>query len=446
MVRSHACRSRDVHAMGGGAQIRRYRHTVQRRNGARRGEAAGGGDDPDAGRQGIQWSGRSPFVEVACNHCRQGGERGKMAHDGLQLQMPEPPDQPQMGANHAQWTDAGLHIRPNGAAWFQPWQVQMGSFQHLHTGSRQHGIAVPPQRATGLPERKDPPAVIFDHIMGKGGRAGRHPFVRLLQHHQIRLQRLDHLQAAGRATAQVQTNTFLQVIACKTKARYTHKKKICKARGDFTLFAEQTRLARTIWLLLLCFAGGAVLLGRWHPAFVASVTLVLSIAPLVLSRWAQVVVPPSFIAAIVLFVGGTLFLGEAFDFYERFWWWDIAMHGSSAVGFGLVGFVLIFMMFQGDTYVAPPWAVALFAFSFAMAVGALWEVFEFAMDQLFGLNMQKSGLLDTMGDLIVDAIGALVGAGSGWLYLRFQGLRGPMALIEEFVRKNPRFFTRLRRK
>lgn len=212
------------------------------------------------------------------------------------------------------------------------------------------------------------------------------------------------------------------------------------------MFAEQTRLARAIWLLLLCFAGGALLLGRWHPAFVASVTLVLSIAPLVLSRWAKVVVPPSFIAAIVLFVGGTLFLGEAFDFYERFWWWDIAMHGSSAVGFGLVGFVLIFMMFQGDTYAAPPWAVALFAFSFAMAVGALWEVFEFSMDQLFGLNMQKSGLLDTMGDLIVDAIGAFIGAGSGWLYLQFQGRRGPMALIEEFVRKNPRFFTRMRRK
>lgn len=94
MVRRNARGSGNVYAMGGSAQVRRYRHTVQRRNWARRGEAAGGGDDPDAGRQGIQWSGRAPFIEVPRNHCGQGGERRKMAHDGLQLQMPEPPDQP----------------------------------------------------------------------------------------------------------------------------------------------------------------------------------------------------------------------------------------------------------------------------------------------------------------------------------------------------------------
>ncbi len=46
------------------------------------------------------------------------------------------------------------------------------------------------------------------------------------------------------------------------------------------------------------------------------------------------------------------------------------------------------------------------AFSFAVSIGTLWEVFEFGMDILFGLSMQKSGVIDTMDDLIVDAIGA----------------------------------------
>ena len=65
------------------------------------------------------------------------------------------------------------------------------------------------------------------------------------------------------------------------------------------------------------------------------------------------------------------------------------------------------------------------------------------MDQFFGMNMQKSGLVDTMSDLIVDAIGAFIGAGSGFLWLkgRETTLSG---LIEEFVATNQRFYRRMR--
>jgi uncharacterized membrane protein YjdF len=61
-----------------------------------------------------------------------------------------------------------------------------------------------------------------------------------------------------------------------------------------------------------------------------------------------------------------------------------------------------------------PRFVAIFAFVFAVAIGALWEVIEFAMDRLFGTTMQKpilgdpSGLTDTVWNLIVDALGAAV--------------------------------------
>lgn len=209
------------------------------------------------------------------------------------------------------------------------------------------------------------------------------------------------------------------------------------------MLRNQTLLARMIWAALLVFGASALVLGRWSSGFVAFGTLALSLAPLLVARWADIRVPPSFVAAVVVFIGSTLFLGEVFDFYETFWWWDILMHTSSAVGFGLIGFVLIFMMFQGDAYAAPPIAMAFFAFCFAMAIGAFWEIFEFAMDQFFGLNMQKSGLMDTMGDLIVDAIGALIGAGAGWVYLKYQNRRrGLAAVIEEFVRNNPRLFPR----
>jgi len=210
------------------------------------------------------------------------------------------------------------------------------------------------------------------------------------------------------------------------------------------VFGDQTWLAKIIWLLLALFMLDALVQRNWPLAFVSLATLQLSLTPVFAARWAEIMVPPSFIAAIVVFIGGTLFLGEVYDFYNRFWWWDLIMHGGSAIGFGLIGFVLVFMMFQGDRYAAPPIAVAFFAFCFALAIGAMWEIFEFGMDQIFGLNMQKSGLMDTMWDLIMDFIGALIGAGTGYAYLKGRAKGGLMGLIDDFVRRNPRFFRRHR--
>lgn len=210
------------------------------------------------------------------------------------------------------------------------------------------------------------------------------------------------------------------------------------------MLRDQSLITKLVWAGLLVVAIGALIELRYSLAFVAGATLVLSLVPTLVARWAEIHVPPSFMLAVVLFVGATLFLGEVFDFYERFWWWDILLHGGSAVGFGLIGFILVFMMFQGDRFAAPAGAVAFFAFCFAIAIGAAWEVFEFTMDQLFGFNMQKSGLMDTMGDLIVDMVGAMLGAGAGWLYLRGREHRGLPRLIRDFVERNPRFFRRLR--
>ena len=211
------------------------------------------------------------------------------------------------------------------------------------------------------------------------------------------------------------------------------------------MFSEQTWIARIIWAALLIIAADAVINGRWPVGFVALGTLFVSILPLLVARRLDVVIPPSFVAAVVIFVGGTLFLGEVYDFYERFWWWDVVMHGASAIGFGLMGFVLVFIMFQGDKFAAPPVALAFFAFCFAMTIGAIWEIFEFAMDQIFGLNMQKSGLMDTMSDLIVDMIGAGIGAGVGYLYLKDRAAGGLTHVIRDFIERNPKYFKRFRK-
>lgn len=210
------------------------------------------------------------------------------------------------------------------------------------------------------------------------------------------------------------------------------------------VLGHQNPVLLAIWGVLLVTTLVAMGFGRWSLGFVALVTLALSITPAALASRYSVNVPVPFLMGTTLFIVGSVFAGEAFDFYERLWWWDIALHGTSAVGLGLFGFLFVFMLFEGDRFAAPPAAIAFLSFCFAVTAGAMWEIFEYAMDQGFGFNMQKSGLDDTMSDLIVDAFGAAVGAVSGYFYLRGRNRHLFAPLIRQFVDANRRFYQRAR--
>lgn len=211
-----------------------------------------------------------------------------------------------------------------------------------------------------------------------------------------------------------------------------------------TKFRQQPEVVQLIWASLALAFLGALVTARWSLAFVALATFALSLAPLVFVRRLGVRLPMAFVAGIVIFIYFTIFLGEAFDFYERYAWWDVLLHGGSALAFGLIGFLFAYTLFEGDRYAAPAWALALIAFSFAVTIGAVWEIFEFAMDQTFGLNMQKSGLVDTMWDLIVDVTGGGIGAFCGFLFLKGRELGGLTAVLHDFVEKNRAFYRRHR--
>ena len=179
--------------------------------------------------------------------------------------------------------------------------------------------------------------------------------------------------------------------------------------------------------------------GNILAVFVAGAALGLTFLPQFLASRVHIALPNSFLAAIALFVLATIYLGEMRDFYTWLWWWDLALHGTSAMGFGIIGFLLILMLFEGDRYAAPPWALGVLSFCVAMTVGALWEVFEYAMDQVLGLDMQKSGLDDTMSDLMVNAVGAAIASLAGMAYLTGRA-RGFGTAFEDFVAENrPRF-------
>ena len=199
---------------------------------------------------------------------------------------------------------------------------------------------------------------------------------------------------------------------------------------------QQNKITYALWALLVGIIVWGLFEGLWRAAFVAGLTLILTLLPLMFQRMADFRLPRLLISIIVAFAVGTLVLGEVFDFYEEFWWWDIAMHTGSAMMFGVFGVILIMLIFDNASIKASPKMVAFLAMCFAIAVGAIWEIFEFGMDQFFGLNMQKSGLVDTMWDLIVDTLGAIIGAAAGYVYLR-HGKKGVLSrMIAETVSKN----------
>lgn len=191
--------------------------------------------------------------------------------------------------------------------------------------------------------------------------------------------------------------------------------------------------------------------GRWFTGFFTALIILVTFLPVLLERRFRIHIPPELQLLAIAFVFASLFLGEVRGYYTRFWWWDIALHTSSGVLLGILGFLLVHIMNETERIEVhmKPGFVAFFAFLFALGVGALWEIFEFAMDSLFGMNMQKamlgdpSGLTDTMWDLIVDALGALAISLLGWRYLRNpQRASFLERWISKFVERNPRFFSK----
>jgi len=195
-----------------------------------------------------------------------------------------------------------------------------------------------------------------------------------------------------------------------------------------------------IWVVLLAEFILALTRFQLLASFVAIGTFIITLLPFALQKKFKLSIPNFFIAAIVFFIAASLFFGEESHFYYKFWWWDSMLHGFSAIGFGVLGFIIMVYLCQSSKLKASPFLISLFSFSFALAIGALWEIFEYAMDQTFGTNMQKSGLPDTMKDLIVDSLGGMIASISGYLYLCYGKSSFFSSLIDPALKENKHIF------
>ena len=215
--------------------------------------------------------------------------------------------------------------------------------------------------------------------------------------------------------------------------------------------ADPARRAHLIILAVLQFVMAiqlVLLLLRqdWPSAAFVAAIMVLTLAPVVFRM--PVNVPSEIQIVAVLFVFASLFLGEVLYYYERFWWWDAALHTLSGLLLGIVGYMFVYILNEDrhvDLHMRPSF-VALFAFFFAVGLGALWEIFEFGMDEFFGTNMQPalpgdpSGLTDTIHDLIVDTVGAAAVALAGWRYFSRARTSPIDNWAKRFIERNPQIF------
>lgn len=191
-----------------------------------------------------------------------------------------------------------------------------------------------------------------------------------------------------------------------------------------------------IQLSLLIIAFIAFVDQQWLIAFTAVIVFLLTFVPAFIERQLQVRLPVEISLFTCAFLFASFVLGEIGDFYERLWWWDIALHSSSAFVIGLIGFLTVYVFYMTNRIQIAPTAIAIVSFGSAVTVGTLWEIFEFFMDTSFGFNMQKSGLVDTMTDLIVNAGSALVAAGLGYAYVRYENGSVARKFIRSIVERH----------
>ena len=154
--------------------------------------------------------------------------------------------------------------------------------------------------------------------------------------------------------------------------------------------------------------------------------------PSILERRLRFELPGLLYGFCIVFLYCAIFLGEVRSFYYLFPRWDSILHFFSSMMTGFFGLMVVTIL-NRDRHVSmnlSPLFVCLFAFCFSVTIGSLWEIYEFLGDGLFGLNMQKfmtaqgellvghDALRDTMKDIIVDVLGALLASVIGMISIR----------------------------
>ena len=132
----------------------------------------------------------------------------------------------------------------------------------------------------------------------------------------------------------------------------------------------------------------------WHNVMLCVLTLVLFTVPSFIEKNWHIDIPSTLEVIILLFIYSAEISGEIRSYYINIPGWDTVLHT-------ITGFLSAAIGERTKLYLSPLY-VAIGAFCFSMTIGVLWEFFEFSMDWFFGLDMQKDTIINTINTVVLD--------------------------------------------
>ncbi|MDD7794271.1 hypothetical protein [Clostridium sp. 'White wine YQ'] len=165
-------------------------------------------------------------------------------------------------------------------------------------------------------------------------------------------------------------------------------------------------------IIVLITAVTTIFSAKWGDLALCGLAFVCLFLPFIISailKSKNISLPPSFKLVTVIFIFSAQYLGEIIDFYTMFWWWDLLLHGVFGFYATLTGFYLIKGNFdKGSEATEKRYLLfkIIFAFSLAITLGTLWEIFEYLGDYFLKTSMAAGGLEDTMSDIMIKLVGS----------------------------------------
>ena len=181
------------------------------------------------------------------------------------------------------------------------------------------------------------------------------------------------------------------------------------ARGELKSVIRRQPVVFAVYLVLrlivLASLVSAILRQEYDSAFVCVLVLFLFMLPFFIQKNFGIRLPSTLEIIILLFIFAAEILGELQSYFIQYPYWDTMLHTTNGFLCAAVGFSLIDILNRDAKikFTLSPVYVALAAFCFSMTIGVLWEFFEFGMDRLFHMDMQKDTIVHTISSVMLDS-------------------------------------------
>ena len=185
------------------------------------------------------------------------------------------------------------------------------------------------------------------------------------------------------------------------------KKRINAQKMIKMAYKETKRSSLAIYLILRFLVVICMILqiirGDLNNALLCLLSLVLLFAPLFIQNKYEITLPDSLEISIYLFIFSAEILGEINNFYGIIPHWDTCLHTINGFLATAVGFSLVDLLNKNSKDInLSPFYLCLVAFCFSMTIGILWEFFEYGGDKLVKFDMQKDTLITNISSVYIN--------------------------------------------